>query len=214
MASIMASDNTKASRQSIDSAHSSAPFIPKPTFQPPPNYPMPRAMAASHGTGTDIKLSAVILTCRLLAFISGLSIAISYAILGVKQAEMVALVVFMWIFVVWQGLMLVGLFRKPSLRMSDGRVIRFGSERDNEGGHRRRHCFPRAFWVDLLLFCVLFPLNLVNNLRDWGYYRTNLHLNWITIVFQIIITLLTVSPSLVTAHIRFESTEMPQISLA
>ncbi|KAF2972541.1 hypothetical protein GQX73_g890 [Xylaria multiplex] len=214
----MASDNTKASRQSIDSAHSSAPLIPKSTFQPPPHYPVPRAMAASHGTATDIKLSYIVLACRLVAFISSLSIAISFAVLGVRQAEMIALVVFMWIFAVWQGLMLISLSRNPSLRMSlvmsDGRVIKFGSERDNEGGHRRRHCSPRAFWVDLLLFSVIFPLNLVNAIRDWGYYRNNLDLNWITIAFQIVITLLTASPSLVTAHIRFEPTEMPQISLA
>ncbi|RWA10476.1 hypothetical protein EKO27_g4634 [Xylaria grammica] len=212
----MEPDNSKASRQSLDSAHSTTPFIQKPTFQPPPNYPELRSKKGSHGTAMNIKVTFVVLAFRILAFVSGLSIGIGLAVLGVHWAEMIVLAVFTWASAAWNGFMIIGPLRKQSFRlslaMSDGRVISFGP-RSNEEVDRPKRCCSPIFWVDFFLFTALITLNIVNTIRCPSYYLTNLGFNWFTIIFQLVVTLLTASPALLTAHIRIEPTETPQISL-
>ncbi|KAI1423113.1 hypothetical protein F5Y12DRAFT_555705 [Xylaria sp. FL1777] len=208
-----------ASRQSIDSVRSTSPFLQnRPTFQPPPHDSEDHVRARSDGGATKLKLSIVVLASRIFAFISGLAIGISFAVLGAWRVETIFLIVFTWISVAWNALVLIGpIMRGPSVRISlvlnDGRVIGFGSPgHDESGGRRRRRC-PRAFWVDLLLLGVLIALNVVNTLSASSYHRISVNLNWFTIAFTIILTLLTAFPPLATAQVRFESADAPQISL-
>ncbi|KAI1278280.1 hypothetical protein F5Y07DRAFT_397837 [Xylaria sp. FL0933] len=208
-----------ASRQSTDSVSSSTPFIQHPTFQPPPKGHVEGHVEASlrNDAATSIKFSVVILAFRILALISGLAVGVSFALLGAWWPMTFALIVFVWITSAWNFLMIYHIIRKPSLRISlvlkNGRTIRFGSPDGDEDGMRRRRCHPRAVWIDLILLCIVFALNIVHHVRTGSYYRTTLSLNWFPITFQIIITLLTAFPALAKAHILFETAETPQISL-
>ncbi|KAI0429041.1 hypothetical protein F5Y09DRAFT_270388 [Xylaria sp. FL1042] len=206
-----------AARPSTDSTHSAMPFLQNPPFRLPPKYPEGHVETLNDGAATKVKLSVIVLVFRFFAVISGLAVGVSFALLGAWWPETIALVVFTWVTLAWNLLALITLIRKPSLQITlvlkNGRTIRLGSADDDEGGSRRRRCRPRAFWIDFLLLCTVFSLNIVNHVTTGSYHRTTLSFNWFPITFQIIITLLTAFPALATAHIRFESADSPQISL-
>ncbi|KAI1121404.1 hypothetical protein F5Y10DRAFT_102140 [Nemania abortiva] len=217
-----------ASRDSIDSAGSAAPLISAPSFHQPP--PPPRSKYhENHGnvvgngnnTATKVHIAAVIVACRILALIAGLAIGVSFALLGEAwRGVTISLIVLTWVSVAWNALMIVSLIsfiRRPSLRvslvLSDGKVINLGSQGEGDGGENRT-CFPPfAFWIDLLLVTAVMGLTIAEHVTGDRYHRTTTGLNWFTITFNLIVTLLTMFPALVTAHVRFETVEMPQIAL-
>ncbi|KAI3333833.1 hypothetical protein F4824DRAFT_234826 [Ustulina deusta] len=102
------------SRLSIDSTHSASPFIEN-IYQPPQNQLEGHVSARSGGAATKVRLSVVVLAYRILALISSLAIGVSFAILGAWWDGIIALSVFTWVSVVWDGLVLISYIRKPSL---------------------------------------------------------------------------------------------------
>lgn len=170
------------SRESIDSTGSTSPLIQDSTPQPPPKY-YQDVKVARDNTTSKITISAVVLGCRIVAFISSLAVGINLAVLGVYRAEHIALTVFAWLSATWNGLLLIALLRKPSIRISlvlgNGKVINFGPQSDGEGGDRRRRRWLRAFWVDLLLVSATFGLNVASLVVRGSYAHTTININWI-----------------------------------
>ncbi|KAI1183404.1 hypothetical protein F5B17DRAFT_136931 [Nemania serpens] len=206
------------SRESIGSTGSASRLIPDSTPQPPPKYSQSDAKVLYKDTTSKITISAVVLVCRVVACIASFAIGISLAALEVWSPEQIALTVFTWLAATWNGVLLIGFLHKPSARMSlvlgNGRVITFGSPGNGEGGDRRSyHRFPRAFWVDLLLVSATLASNIASTVIGRRHARATINLDWIPIGFHIAVALLTMYPALAAAHIRFEPTEMPQISL-
>ncbi|KAJ8132415.1 hypothetical protein O1611_g1210 [Lasiodiplodia mahajangana] len=207
-----------ASRESIDSTGSAAPLISGPFFQPPPSdYPHnhDKAVGKGNDAATKVGFSAFIMAFRLLALISGLAIGVSFAILGAWRIVTILLIVLTWVSAAWNAIMLIVLIRTPSLRVSlvlgNGRIIRLGAQNEGDGQGKRRRCSPRVFWIDLLLVAALIAFNIAQGVTGASYYRTTVALNWFTIAFNIIITVLAMFPA--SAHVRLETAEMPQISL-
>ncbi|KAI0517971.1 hypothetical protein F5B22DRAFT_86566 [Xylaria bambusicola] len=214
-------------RPSTESTDSQTPFIQEQSlpFRPPPppsNYLEGNVSSVRNAT-TNINLAAVIVTARILAAISGLAVGISFILIP-RHWDMeitIALTVFFWFTIAWDILLLTRMISKPSLRISlvlrDGRAINFLSRDDDEEGHegrRRGFGWPRAFWVDLTLLAVLFSLTIANHVHGWGRHQLTTGLGWFPIFFHIIIAVLTASPKMATAHVRFERTDRAQIALA
>ncbi|KAJ3577946.1 hypothetical protein NPX13_g2621 [Xylaria arbuscula] len=227
--------STAEARPSTESADSNAPLIPNstPFRPPPPNYledNLPSSIRTSRGS-LNLPVSAVVIVLRILATIAGLAIGVSFALQHVYQDVVIALTVFVWVALFWDILLLLPLFaNKPSLRVSlvmrDGRAIDFISREDEEdvdeqdggegvGGRRKkRRCawLKRAFWIDFLSFVTVFTLTIVCHIHAWGQYRQTIALNWFAISFHIFVLVLTASPKLASAHVRFEQSEL-QIAL-
>ncbi|KAK5626007.1 hypothetical protein RRF57_001723 [Xylaria bambusicola] len=207
-------------RQSSDSTNSQTPFIQNQSlpFRPPSRYSEGNA-GSVHNASTQVNLSTIVIAVRVLAAISGLGIGIAFVLLP-PHYDMditIALAVFVWFSLVWDIIVLITLVRGPSLRISlvmhDGRAINFLSRDDDEGSSRR--CgLPRAFWIDLTLVVVVFSLTIVNHVHGWWIYQITTGLGWIVIFFHIVIVLLTASPKMASAHVRFERTDRAQIVLA
>ncbi|GAP88376.1 hypothetical protein SAMD00023353_2900460 [Rosellinia necatrix] len=210
-----------ASRPSVDSTRSTSPLIQNPTFQPPPKHSATHGQTADNDTATIIRLSDAVLAFRILALISAAVVGINFAILGeLYNTETILLLVLVWVAVAWDGLVLISLSRKQSLRVSlvlnGGKTFRLGPRADNEEGERREYGCLRAFWVDLLLASAALAATIYNKVLGDGYHRPAVRLNWFPVAFHIAIVLLTVSPALTTAHVRLERTEtveMPRIAL-
>lgn len=175
------------SRESIDSTGSTSPLIQgsqlQPQLQPPPRYYQSDAKVASNDTASKITISAVVLGCRVVAFIASLAIGINLAVLEVWRPVHIALTVFTWVSATWNGLLLIAFLHKPFVRVSlvlgDGKVISLGSHgKEEEEAHRRRRC-PRAFWVDILLVSATFGLNVASLVVGGSYGRTTMNVNWI-----------------------------------
>ena len=219
--------NTEA-RPSTESTDSYAPLIPNnPPFRPPPHNYVDGDFPSNIKSGrasTNVKLSGIVVVLRVLAAISGLAIGISFVVLGVYQDIVMALTAFVWVAFAWDVWVLAVLVRKPSVRISlvmrDGRAINFvnrdedDEDSGNGNGRRRRRCgWPRAFWIDLLLLCVVFSLTIVGHVHGWGQWQKTIGLNWFALAFHILITVLTATPKLSSAHVRFERADVPQIAL-
>ncbi|KAI1171023.1 hypothetical protein F4777DRAFT_83431 [Nemania sp. FL0916] len=208
-----------SSRPSIDSARSTSPLIQEPEFRPSPVYSSKhdQVPVVNRDPATHIKMSVIVLMVRVLALSFGFAAALRFAILGAYQANVIALIVFTWVSAAWNALVFITLLRRPSLRLSlvwsDGKVTRLGSSTQDPDRPHRGCGFPRAFWIDLILVIITLTLNVVNKVEGYGRYRHVIAFNWFHIAFHIIITLLTATSSLANAQIRFETVEMPQISL-
>lgn len=219
-----------ASRQSIDSTHSTAPLIKSPTFQPPPLRYESHDRAESNKPARSINVSTIVLAARILALIAGIVVGTGYSIRGSNIPQVLVLIVLVWVSAAWDAAMVVRGLRHPSLQislvLSDDRVIRFGgpdeeveveaeAEAEDPKSRRKRRCrFPRAFWTDAALVTAVFTLNLVNCIVGLGFrYRVQLSWNWVAITCHIIIALLTASPAVSKAYVRFGAVEMPRVAL-
>jgi len=190
-----------APRESIDSIESSSPFIP--IHQPPPpeiaNQDDFGNEASDHRKSIKIKLSLIIILCRIPAFISGLAAGITFAIIGARRDEVQALIACTWFALAWNAIPLIRVSYKPffsiSLVLDGGKVVRLDSLHDDEvverrnstknGGDREkrrrrwRRCLFSGFWIDLALTVAVFSLNLIVSLRWENRYNTALALNWV-----------------------------------
>ncbi|KAI0112539.1 hypothetical protein GGR51DRAFT_44770 [Nemania sp. FL0031] len=210
-----------ATRESIDSARSTSPLIVGPPFQPPPHdYPVSNDKAPRNDKATKVNISVVIVAFRILALVSSFAIGVSFAILRAWRVVTILLIVLTWLSAAWNAIVLIGLIRelrnlslRVTLVLGDGRVINLGASNGDGGERKRRRCSPRAFWVDIFLVAALFAFNIAEGVTGRRYLRKTVALNWITITLNFIIALLTCFPALVTAHVRFETVEIPQISL-
>ncbi|KAI0388549.1 hypothetical protein F5Y17DRAFT_196197 [Xylariaceae sp. FL0594] len=83
-----------------------------------------------------------------------------------------------------------------------------GNGRVGERRRRRsrvRDFIFRVFWIDLALAIAVFALNLVVSIQMFRYQRNGLAVNWTAVTFQIIIALLTLTPTISGAHLRLET---------
>lgn len=189
-----------ASRQSIDSTHSSAPLIENPvSFQPPPPHYINRdtkgkGSSKFNDPAKKIKISTITLAIRIIALIVTLIVAISFSVQRSSAPEAIAITILLWINVVWDAFMVLRGLRHPFLQISlvlgNDRVIRFARPDDHdvleegEGGEdperrRKRECrSPRAFWADAGLVVATFGLNLGVTIHAYSYYRYRAASNW------------------------------------
>ncbi|KAH8161432.1 hypothetical protein CIB48_g6814 [Xylaria polymorpha] len=204
--------NNMPPRQSIDSTRSTSPLIQGLVSQTPLHYPQSHRNDKGRDAAKYIKISTVVLACRVIALIFGFAAGINFARLGASWVEMILLIIVTWVSAAWNAVPLFSLTFRISLVLGDGKVIGFGRQSNGEGDHPRRRRLS-VFLVDLFLFAAVFSLNVANTCRGRWYYRTALALNWVPLAFHLNVVLLTISPVLAGARIRFENVKTPQISL-
>ncbi|KAI8631207.1 hypothetical protein F5Y19DRAFT_24213 [Xylariaceae sp. FL1651] len=193
-------------RESMDSVQSTSPLIQSTVHRPPHRHSGDHHNEDGHGAGRKLKIVCVVALCRIVASVFGFIAGVRFLCRYLPPVA-IALVVFVWIAVAWNVLMIVKLLHKQPIQMSlvlrGGSVIKLGfQDEDHYGNHpRHRSVF---FWVDLILVATLFGLNLAQNITRFGWEETGCILSWFAVVFQIFVTLLTVSPEIAMGHIRIE----------